>query len=278
MRDALHHSLTILGFGYTAKFLLPFAERRYTRVFATSRDPERHLSDLSPDQRITFDLARPDTWASIPTSTDVLWCFPAMPMESVRQFADRALLGTRRLVVLGSTSAYNDEASTAYPPPWIDESTPIDLTIPRVQGEEFLRTTYGAIVLRVAGIYGPGRNPFEWIKTGRVNRSRKYVNLIHVEDLSAICLAALMQGRSGEVYNVSDGTPRTWNEICEEVERRWHIGSSVSGEPRPSGKRLSNSKMCELLDSDRAGLHHTDLFEVLEAIQKLSLNQAGPSR
>lgn len=274
----MHHSLTILGAGYTAKFLLPLAERRYDHVLAASRAPEAHLSYVSADRRIAFDLARPETWASIPSGTDVLWCFPAVPIESVRQFADSVVPRARRVVVLGSTSAYHDGASAAYPPPWIDESTSIDLTIPRVQGEELLRTTCGAIVLRVAGIYGPGRDPIEWIRTGRVGRSQKYVNLIHVEDLSTVCLAALMHGQSGEVYNVSDGTPRTWNEICEEVERRWNIRSSVSDEPRPGGKRLSNNKMCELLDSDRAGLRHKDLFEELEAMQKNSLNQARPSR
>jgi len=278
MGYALHQSLTILGAGYTAKVLHPLAERRYTRVCATSRDPEQHLSHLSPDQRITFDLARSDTWASIPTATDVVWCFPAVPIEVVRRFADHALLGARRVVILGSTSAYQEDATTLYPPPWIDESASIDLTIPRVQSEELLRTTYGAIVLRVAGIYGPGRNPIEWIKRGRVNRSRKYVNLIHVEDLSAVCLAALRHGRSGEVYTVSDGTPRTWSEICEEVERRWNIGSSVAGEQKPGGKRLSNRKLRRLLEPDRVGLRHTDVFGALAAIQKHSLNQAEPSR
>ncbi|MGE0642773.1 MAG: hypothetical protein AB7P24_03790 [Nitrospira sp.] len=273
-----HPSLTILGSGYTARFLLPLAARRYRQVYATSRDPERHLDHLKTEQQIRFDLALPDTWASIPTATDVLWCFPAIPMESVRQFADRALLGARRLVVLGSTSAYDHETSPTYPPPWIDESTPIDLTIPRVQGEELLRTTYGAIVLRVAGIYGPGRNPIEWIKTGRVRRSRKYVNLIHVEDLSTICLAALRHGRPGEVYNVSDGIPRTWNEICEGITQRWTIESTVLDGPAPRGKRLSNTKMSALLESDQSGLIHTDVFEALELVRKHSVNEAGPSR
>ncbi len=233
---------------------------------------------LSPDKRIRFDLAQPETWPAIPPSTDILWCFPAVPIEWVRQFADAASLRTRRLVVLGSTSAYDEGVPTDYPPPWIDESAPLEFTKPRVHGEELLRTSYGAMILRIAGIYGPGRNPVEWIRTGRVSRSRKYVNLIHVDDLSAVCLAALMHGRSGEVYNVSDGTPRTWSEICEEVERRWNIGSSVSEEPRPSGKRLSNTKMCELLDADRAGLRHENLFKALEAILNHSLNEAGPSR
>ena len=92
-------------------------------------------------------------------------------------------------MVLGSTSAYDVADSAEYPPPWIDESAPIDCSKARVQGEEFLRETRGAIVLRVAGIYGPGRSPYDWLKTGRVAVSRKYVNLIHVEDLAEACLA-----------------------------------------------------------------------------------------
>ena len=278
VQHVLHQALTILGSGYTAKFLVPLAEQRYTQIFATSRNPDQHLDHLRPDQRVAFDLARPDTWASIPEATDVLWCFPAVPIELVEQFAESALFHARRLVVLGSTSSYDDGLSAEYPPPWIEETATIDLAKPRVQGEELLRTRYGAIILRVAGIYGPGRNPIDWIRKGRVNRSRKYVNLIHVEDLGATCLAALRHAKSGEVYNVSDGQPRTWNEICETVERHWDIRSSISDEPRPSGKHLSNNKMCELLNVDGIGLRHTDLYEALEAIQKNSLNEAGPSR
>jgi hypothetical protein len=107
----LHHSLTILGSGYTAKFLLPLAQYSYSHVFATSRDPDRNLAHLSIDQRIRFDLAQPETWQAIPISTDILWCFPAVPIELVQQFADAASLRTRRLVVLGSTSAYDNCAS-----------------------------------------------------------------------------------------------------------------------------------------------------------------------
>lgn len=271
----VYRSLIILGSGYTAKFLLPLAQHRYCQVFATSRDPDRHLTHLNPDQRIRFDLTRPETWQAIPSSTDIVWCFPTVPIELVRQFADAASLHARRLVVLGSTSAY-DGALAEYPPPWVDETAPIDLTQPRVQGEELLRTSYGAIVLRVAGIYGPGRNPVEWIRTGRVSRSRKYVNLIHVEDLASSCLAALTHADSGGVYNLSDGHPRTWMEICQMVEQRWDIRSPDSQDASSTGKRLLNKRMCELLKLWGTGLRYGDLFEALELIQRNSLNEATP--
>jgi hypothetical protein len=275
---ALHQSLTILGFGYTAKYVLPLAEQHYAQVFATSRDPDRHLADLKPEQRIRFDLTRPETWKLIPPATDILWCFPAVPIELVRQFADTAFLRTRRLVVLDSTSAYDDGLSTEYPPPWVDETATIDSAKPRVQGEELLRSSYRAITLRVSGIYGPHRSPIHWIQTGRVTRSRKFVNLIHVEDLAATCLAALRHGQESTIYNISDGTPRTWNEICETVQQRWAIQSFVSREPQSMGKRIANKRMCGLLKADGVSLRYEDLYDALERIQEASVNEATPSR
>jgi nucleoside-diphosphate-sugar epimerase len=169
-------------------------------------------------------------------------------------------LAERRVVVLGSTSAYRIPAPQPYPPPWIDETAPIDLGKPRVQGEEFLRNTCGAIVLRVAGIYGPARNPVDWLRTGRVKPSPKYVNLIHVEDLAAVCLAALERGLGGEIYNVSDGTPRTWQNIAHAVLFHGDIPLSPPGIPTEMGKRVANRKLTEQLGYS---IRHLDLLQEL---------------
>jgi len=212
-----------------------------------------------------FDLEQPSTWLNIPMGADLIWCFPATPLEQVQAFARTLDAPPRRIVVLGSTSAYDvPSQSTEYPPPWIDESAPVNLTKPRVQGEEFLRTNCGAIILRVAGIYGPGRNPIDWIRTGRVSPSRKYVNLIHVEDLAMICLAALEHGKPGEAYNVSDGTPRTWNELCATAQQRWGVAAAAIKEDHSSGKRISNSKLRADLGY---ALRHPDLYEALAMIE-----------
>jgi hypothetical protein len=234
-------------------------------VHATSRHPLNNLADIPSEQRLQFDLEQPSTWQNIPAGADLIWCFPATPLEQVQAFARTLGAPARRMVVLGSTSAYEvSDHSTEYPPPWIDESAPIDLTKPRVRGEEFLRTSCGAIVLRVAGIYGPGRNPLDWVKSGRVGPSRKYVNLIHVEDLAAICLLALDKGKPGESYNVSDGTPRTWNEICATARQRWGVKvAAVKADPSP-GKRISNAKLRTELGY---ALRHPNLYEALALIE-----------
>jgi len=269
----MRHALTILGSGYTAKALLPLAGQRYVQVLATSRDPDRHLSHLRPDQRLQFDLERPETWTNIPKDGDLLWCFPAIPLNLVQQFTDAAALPSRRVVVLGSTSAYDATDSSDYPPPWIDETAAIDLAKPRVQSEEFLRTACGAIVLRVAGIYGPARNPLNWIETGRVRLSRKYVNLIHVEDLAMACLAALRHAQPGTVYNVSDGTPRTWNEIGAQIGQR---GQSAEVDPSaPPGKRISHTRLLELLRQDGVSLRYPDILKTLATLDGGAITEAG---
>ncbi|MBH0179378.1 MAG: hypothetical protein HP491_16325 [Nitrospira sp.] len=262
----MSRSLVILGSGYTARVALPLAERRYARVLATSRNPDHHLASLSPNSRVQFDLSDRTTWQNIPPDGDLLWCFPAEPVELVQEFAKGLGVSSRRFVVLGSTSAYGAGDTETDPPPWTDETAPVDRRKLRVQGEEYLREKHGAVLLRVAGIYGPGRNPLDWIKKGRVGLSRKYVNLIHVEDLAEICLTALERGVSGEAYNVSDGTPRTWKDICGMAQDRWGIQPSVDMDDVSIGKRIANGKLLSLLSSAQKSLAHVDLYRSLEQL------------
>lgn len=257
--------LVVLGSGYTGRVVHSIGASQGIAVHATSRSPLNNLAGIPSEQCLRFDLEQPSTWPNIPAGSDLIWCFPATPLEQVQAFARTLDAPPRRMVILGSTSAYEEsDHSAEYPPPWIDESAPIDRTKPRVQGEEFLRANCGAIVLRVAGIYGPGRNPLDWIRQGRVGLSRKYVNLVHVDDLAAICLLALDKGKPGEAYNVSDGTPHTWDEICVTAPQRWGVTVAATQENRTPGKRISNAKLRAELSYT---FKHPDLYEALALIE-----------
>ena len=257
--------LVVLGSGYTGRVLHKTGTSQGRTVHATSRNPLKNLADIPSEQHLRFDLEQPSTWPNIPAGADLIWCFPATPLEQVQAFARTLDMPPRRMIILGSTSAYEESDHSAdYPPPWIDESAPIDRTKPRVQGEEFLRANCGAIVLRVAGIYGPRRNPLDWIRQGRVGLSRKYVNLVHVDDLAAICLLALDKGKPGEAYNVSDGTPHTWDEICVTAPHRWGVTVAATTENRTPGKRISNAKLRSELGYR---FRHPDLYEALDLIE-----------
>ena len=259
MSRATHAPLVILGAGYTGRFIYRAARRRRRPVFATSRDPEAHLSFAQPHHRIRFDLREPDTWTRIPPKSDIIWCFPALPRDVAGAFAQHAIDRNSRLVLLGSTSAYR-----AGRPGLIDERVPVNPSLPRVSSEEQLRTTFGATVLRLSGLYGPGRHVFDWIRKGKIKNTTKYVNLIHVEDVAELCLLALQYAAPGSTYIVSDGQPRSWAEICRFAADRFHIAVPPATATRETGKRLSPGK---ILSDFNYRLEHPDLFKALGELE-----------
>ena len=65
-------------------------------------------------------------------------------------------------------------------------------------------------ILRVSGIYGPGRLPLMQISQGQplLNEEESGPsNRIHADDLAAVCRAAADKGEGGDIFNVSDGHP-----------------------------------------------------------------------
>jgi nucleoside-diphosphate-sugar epimerase len=104
---------------------------------------------------------------------------------------------------------------------WVDEHHPAnpqsDRAVRRWSAEQSVRvwcTERGvrAVILRVPGIYGPGRLPVDRLRQGVpvVRRDQSpFSNRIHVDDLAAICVAAGHVPSAGGVYNVSDGQPTT---------------------------------------------------------------------
>jgi nucleoside-diphosphate-sugar epimerase len=172
----------------------------------------------------------------------------------------------RRVVYLSTTGVYGDCRGQ-----WVDESRPpapqVDRAHRRLHAERCWRhwseTTGGELViLRVAGIYGPGKLPVKRLQSAQpmVGEAESPItNHIHSLDLVRICQAAMQRGGNGEVYNVSDGHPGSmtgyFNQVADflglarppvisraEAEQRLSPGMlSYLGESR----RLSNRKLLE---------------------------------
>ena len=98
--------LIVLGSGYTGLRLHRMGTSQGRIVHATSRNPLTNLTAIPSEQRLQFDLEQPSTWENIPAGADLIWCFPATPLEQVQAFARTLGAPSRRMVVLGSTSAY----------------------------------------------------------------------------------------------------------------------------------------------------------------------------
>jgi len=67
---------------------------------------------------------------------------------------------------------------------------------------------FPAVVLRVAGIYGPERGHLflQYLKDEAKipGKGERFINMIHRDDLVGIIIAALKNGRPGEIYNAVD--------------------------------------------------------------------------
>jgi nucleoside-diphosphate-sugar epimerase len=120
----------------------------------------------------------------------------------------------RKVVYLSTTGVYGDCKGE-----WVTEEHPVNPVADRAKRRwdaeccfQEWRTKTGRelVVLRVAGIYGPGKLPLKRLRSNlplvRATES-PWTNRIHIDDLVQVCAAAMDRGRDGDVYNVSDGTP-----------------------------------------------------------------------
>jgi nucleoside-diphosphate-sugar epimerase len=76
-------------------------------------------------------------------------------------------------------------------------------------------------IVRLAGIYGPGRGPFEKIRRGtarRIVKPGQIFNRIHVEDIAAI-VAAAFDGRADGIFNGADDEPAPPEEVLTHAAR-----------------------------------------------------------
>ena len=127
-----------------------------------------------------------------------------------------------RLIYISSSSVYGQTDGD-----WVDEDSP---TEPQeesgqivLEAERLLRTRLPeAIILRFAGIYGPGRLlRRKAIEAGEpiVGDAEKWLNLIQVEDGARAVLAAAERGQPGRIYNVCDDQPVRRREFYSELAR-----------------------------------------------------------
>lgn len=124
-----------------------------------------------------------------------------------------------RIVYLSTSAVYGDCEGR-----WIDEDEPLKPKTARgdrrLAAERCALAYAGqhgvaAMILRVPGIYGPGRLPRQRLASGAplVQRDQSpYTNRIHADDLASAALRVAETGEAGVAYNVSDGQPTTMSD------------------------------------------------------------------
>jgi nucleoside-diphosphate-sugar epimerase len=130
----------------------------------------------------------------------------------------------QRFIYISSTGVYGQTAGEL-----VDEESPCDPSraggIACLAAERLLsqhRLSSRGIVLRLAGLYGPGRIPkLDSLRAGAslAVSSSGYLNLIHIDDAARVVLAAEARAPLPSCYVVSDGCPAKRRDFYHEAAR-----------------------------------------------------------
>jgi nucleoside-diphosphate-sugar epimerase len=112
---------------------------------------------------------------------------------------------------LSTTGVYGDHDGG-----WVDEETALTPGTERGRQRVLAEAQWQATglpvhIFRLAGIYGPGRGPFEKVRDGtarRVVKAGQVFSRIHVDDIAGVLAASMAAPvAGGRIYNVCDNDP-----------------------------------------------------------------------
>jgi nucleoside-diphosphate-sugar epimerase len=240
----------IVGCGQLGRALAHLYQAEGATVCGLVRsENSAHLLEDEGIQAVQGDLADMASLSPLPLKGAHVFYLAPPPREGETDPLLRRFLALmepdtlpQKLVLISTTAVYGDCEGE-----WITEERP-----PRPQtarGKRRLDAEQAAqawstdtgvpvVILRVGGIYGPGRLPLARLKQGLPilkESESPYTNRIHEADLARICLAADRLGSAGAVYNVSDGRPSTMSHYFKAV-------AEACGLPQPPEVSLQEAK------------------------------------
>lgn len=204
--------LLSLGHGYSASALASNLRPQGWRIIGTTRNAsglERLRGQgveamLWPGESLAPALAK---------ATHILSSIAPTALGDPVLAAHAAEFATARPIWIGylsTTGVYGDHAGG-----WVDENTPLTPGTDRGRQRVVAEQEWQALglplhVFRLAGIYGPGRGPFEKVRDGtarRIIKPGQVFSRVHVDDIAQVLEASIHQPNPNSVYNVCDDDP-----------------------------------------------------------------------
>jgi nucleoside-diphosphate-sugar epimerase len=226
--------LLIIGAGYTGSVLARRALAAGTTVTATRRVPH----ELEGCTAIALDLARDRAPAA-----DVTVCCAPPGADPAGEIANLGTTG--RLIYVSSTGVYAPGGGA-----WVDEDWPLDPHTAsghaRLAAERALPAH--AVILRAAGIYGPGRGIEDRLRAGTyriVGDGTAHVSRIHVEDLVEAILRAAESTVTGPI-NCADDDPAAIGELADQLAADLGVPPPPRVAPETVGREIAG-----MLTADR---------------------------
>ena len=242
-------TLLSLGHGYSAQALARLLVAQGWRVLGTTRDPAK--AERFRAEGVTPVLWPDEVAAALGEATHLLTSVsPTGRTDPVldRFGADIAAIAPRLdwAGYLSTTGVYGDRDGG-----WVDEESALDPSTERgkarVAAEAAWRTVPGLPlhIFRLAGIYGPGRGPFEKVRNGtarRIIKQGQVFSRIHVDDIAQVLAASIARPRPGAVYNLCDDDPAPPQDVLAHA-------ADLLGLPRPPEVAFEDAEMSAMARS-----------------------------
>ena len=185
-----------------------------------------------------------------------------------------------KFVLISTTGVYGDCKGA-----WVDESRPLNPIADRAfrradaerQVQQFCqRLDIPLVILRVPGIYGPGKIPLARIRSGLPIVNQKdspFTNRIHADDLVNVCQQALLDSMITGIYNVTDGHPGTMYEYFTGVAAAMNLPAPPAISLEEAQQQLSEGMLSYMTESRR--INNKKLLKDFELVLQYPHLQAG---
>jgi dTDP-4-dehydrorhamnose reductase len=268
--------LLAFGLGYTALDFIARYGESFETISGTLRSAEK-IAQLNDPRLATFTFGKEDEDAAFAAAlldcdTLLVSVPPGVSADPVLAKYGRRIAAHKKpmkIFYLSTIGVYGDRGGE-----WVDEDR---LALPksersktRLQAEKAWQAiardpTKTVQILRLSGIYGPGRNALAALRAGtarRIVKPGQVFNRVHVADISAAIAALLHYEGGSEIWNLSDDEPAPPQDVVT------YAASLLGIEPPPEqsldeadlsamgrsfyeeNKRASNEKI-----KTRLGLH-----------------------
>ena len=261
-------SKLIFGCGYLGRRVARRWREAGEEVFVVTRSDERARGFAEEGYHpIVADVLRQPSLAQLPAADTVLYAVgfdrgAGVSMHEVFVAGLKAVLDalpaeTGKFIYISSTGVYGQAHGES-----VDEDSPCQPVREGgracLEAEQALAAhAFGsqAIILRMAGLYGPGRIP----NGAEIRRNqpiatpeRGFLNLIHGDDAASAVVAAAERATPPRTFVVSDGCPVERREYFAELARLLHAApprfmpppaDSPAAVRSAADKRVKNDRM-----------------------------------
>ena len=242
--------LFCFGLGYCARNLARTLRAEGWSIAGTCRTPERRAKLQARGvaaQLFNSGHGLEDCEAALDGVTHVLHSIPPEaegdPVLREHGIALAQLPGLQWFGYLSTTGVYGDHGGD-----WVDEESELKPSGERGRRRVAAEAGWNALVstgyfplhiFRLAGIYGPRRNPLDDLRDGsarRVIKPGQVFGRIHVDDIVQVLRASMARPFPGAVYNVCDDEPAPPWEVLE-------YGAELLGIPPPPAVPLEQAQL-----------------------------------